>query len=355
MHQDEVIRIIFQRDLGSDTAGHRESGDTAGTDERVDLAAGDDLHQLTEQDAGNSIEDEGQQTKGHDEEDAPVQEAFAGHGTADCQTQEQGGNVDDLILGGFVQTIDNTGLLHQVTQHQRRDQRSSIRRNNGDGDGDKHRENDDSAVGNFTRSIFHMDLAIFPGSQGLHDRRLNDRDQGHIGISGNRDRAEHMRSDLGCDINGCRAVNGTDGTDGSGFSKTPAQLREQFGQNTAQDQGTVNTKLSGSAEDNHLRHRQQRTEVDHRTYTDEDEEREKFSGNTGIIDDFHEADTGIHAQVRQNTAETDGQQQGRFIFLDDGQCDQHKTNHKHDTVLPAEMVKRVKNTAEIHNCSSQPA
>ena len=67
MHQDEVIRIIFQSDLGCDTAGHRESGDTAGTDERVDLAAGDDLHQLTEQDTRNGIENKSQQTESHDE------------------------------------------------------------------------------------------------------------------------------------------------------------------------------------------------------------------------------------------------------------------------------------------------
>ena len=164
-----------------------------------------------------------------------------------------------------------------------------------------------------------------------------------------------MRRDLGCNVNGSRAVNGTDGTDGSGFGKTPAQLREEFRQNAGQDQRAVNTKLAGSSEDDHFRHGQQRTEVDHRTHTDEDEEREKFGGNTGVIDDFHEADTGIHTQVGQNTAKTDGQQQGRFIFLDDGQCDQHKTNQEHDTILPADMVKGFKNTAEIHNVSSQPA
>ena len=164
-----------------------------------------------------------------------------------------------------------------------------------------------------------------------------------------------MRRDLGSNINGGRAVNSTDSSDGGGFSKTPAHLREEFRKNTSKNQGAVNTELAGSTEDDHLRHGQQRTEVDHRTHTDEDEEREKFGGNTGVIDDFHEADTGIHTQVCQNTAEADRQQQGRFIFLDDGQCDQHKTNQEHDTILPADMVKGFKNTAEIHNVSSQPA
>ena len=203
-----------------------------------------------------------------------------------------------------------------------------------------------------------MDHAVLLGGQGLHDRRLDDRDQGHVGIGGHGDRAQHMGRDLGRDINGGRAVNGADGTDGSGFREAPVQGGDEFREDAAQDQGAVNTELTGSAQDDHFRHSQQRAEVDHRSDTDKDQEREQFGGDTGVIKDFHEPRLfqavdldGLvsgHTQVRQHAAEADGQKQVRFIFFDDRQPDQHEADHKHYDFFPAEEIKRVNNTAEVH-------
>ena len=44
--------------LRGDPSGHRERADSAGADQRVNLPAGQDFHQLTKENAGGGIENE---------------------------------------------------------------------------------------------------------------------------------------------------------------------------------------------------------------------------------------------------------------------------------------------------------
>ena len=72
----------------------------------------------------------------------PVEEAFGDHGGADRQPQEEGGDVDDLVLCRFVQPVDHAAFLEQVAQHQGGDERGGIRGDQADDDGHHQGEDD---------------------------------------------------------------------------------------------------------------------------------------------------------------------------------------------------------------------
>ena len=110
---------------------HRHGGNACGTDQRVDLAAGERVHHLAAQDTCGGAEREGDQAQHDDEQGAGVEEGVGGGGAADRQCQEDGDNVHQLIAGGLLDTIDNAALLHQVAQHQHTDQNSGIRHDAG--------------------------------------------------------------------------------------------------------------------------------------------------------------------------------------------------------------------------------
>ena len=59
VHEKVVVWVFLLSDLMDDTSGHRNGGDTSGTNHWVDLAFGDEAHKLSTQETADSGDDEG--------------------------------------------------------------------------------------------------------------------------------------------------------------------------------------------------------------------------------------------------------------------------------------------------------
>ena len=110
------------------------------------------------------------------------------------------------------------------------------------------------------------------------------------------------------------------------------------------------TELCGCAEDHQLRIRENRAEVNHRADTDE-----QISGNSSLlIPMLNKVDSAPiscspfssvwvtapeKGNVHHDGAEAQGQQQGGFHVLFDGEIDQNRADQPHDDVLPCEELK----------------
>ncbi|OQA21505.1 MAG: hypothetical protein BWY63_01235 [Chloroflexi bacterium ADurb.Bin360] len=151
------------------------------------------------------------------------------HRAADCQTQEQRGNVDDLILRGFAQALDHARFPHQIAQHERGNQWGRLGDQNADGDGNNDGEHDQRKLGDGTRGVFHMRAPFFTSGQQAHNGRLNDGDQAHVRICHHGDDARHSRvgrqalrgrilhQQLIGDVNARGTINGANNADAGGF------------------------------------------------------------------------------------------------------------------------------------------
>ena len=82
MHEQEVRRVLFLADLGRYTSCHRNSRNACGTDERVDLAAGEDIHEVTDEEAADCCECESNETDDDDHDGLELQEVL----TDSCST-----------------------------------------------------------------------------------------------------------------------------------------------------------------------------------------------------------------------------------------------------------------------------
>lgn len=208
---------------------------------------------------------------------------------------------------------------------------------------------------------------------------LNDRDEGHVGISGNGDRTEQLGSQTGGDEDRGRAVSAADDTDGGGLLVSEAH-------ELGTDIGHEDTELSGSAEQQGLGVRDQGTEVGHRADAHEDQagvdaelnaevqnveqteangaadcprgkHRIGYAGFRHLCQEFlrdgrsseevpmdmssGEQDLVEHVRtgkVGAQHTERDGQEQQRLKALHDGQIQQDKGNGDHDEAFPVAFL-----------------
>ena len=201
MHEQEVTGILALAFLLGDTRSHRNSGNTGRADERVDLLAfrQENVHELGKQDAAGRAAHEGDDAHGEDAERHRAEEGLGLRRSADGDAEENDDDVHELVLRGLGQTVDHAALTEQVAEHQAADQRSCARNEQSDERGDGNRENDLFLLGNRTQGV-HADHALLLRGQAAHDGRLDDRDERHVGISGNGDRAEQLGGQPGRDI-----------------------------------------------------------------------------------------------------------------------------------------------------------
>ena len=352
MHEKEVGRIFLLTDLLGNTCCHRNGGNTCGTDERVDLVLGsENVHQLCEQNAACGTETECNDTHDDDLDRIEIQEVGSNGGCTDRNTEEDGDDVHQFVLCGLAETFADAAFLPQVTEHQTADQRCCGRNEEGNEDGNNDREQDLFGLGNGAEGR-HLDHALFLGGEELHDRRLDDGNECHVGVSSNGDRTEQIRIQHGSGVNSRRTVSTADDTDGSS-----SLLRESEQNGT--DEGNEDTDLSGSTEQQGLGVCNQRSKVSHCTDTDEDQTRI----DTGLDTDIEEVKKttvskdltvaviigvgSIHkvcpkicmvqtctGQVGKKHTECDTEQQKRFKLLDDRKVHQTEGNDNHDQVAP---------------------
>src|SRR5699024_8609005 len=126
---------------------------------------------------------------------------------------------------------------------------------------------------------------------------------------------------------GRRAVSRTDDTDGSRVLNVESKDCREY-------DGKEDTKLGGSAKQEHLRIGKKGTEVDHRSNTDKQQERECFrSLNSGFKQPLHDTvrfsgafhklvQSAASGNVDQDRAKAHRKKKGRFVILLDREVDQ---------------------------------
>ena len=186
-----------------------------------------------------------------------------------------------------------------------------------------------------------MDTAFFVSSYEPDRKRLDNRNQSHIGIGCHCNRShivrtKHLRyKDRG------RAVRSSDDTDGCSVFKIKAQQ-------TGDQDCSKDTKLCGRTEQKQHRLAEQGAKINHSSDTDKQQDRHSLrcfnSGLKKPLDDTrcrnlslnHLVDhTGI-GKIHQNCTKSQRQQQRRLIFLFDRQPYEHNTHHIHDQLLPGD-------------------
>ena len=149
-----------------------------------------------------------------------------------------------------------------------------------------------------------------------------------------------------------------------GPSAAPMMPMEVEAQQDRDDDGQEDTGLSSGAAQEQLGVGQQRTEVDHGADADEQQDGHSL---TGLNADLKQPvdDTGGLAQrlavlidntgqgqVDQDGAEAHGHQQRGLKSLLDGQVDQHRAHHIHNSLLPCDGEDAAYQKRKIHVISS---
>lgn len=189
MHEQEVRRVGLASLNLRNARRHGNGGDACGADEGVDLALGDEVHDLAEKHAACGREAECRQTEDDDEYGLLRQEGLTVCRCADGDAEHDGDDVGQSVLRGVAESFNNAALSEQVAEHEHTDKR---------GDGGKHESADDKhddgedyllclADGS---ELLHLDCALLLCSKKLHDGRLNNRDKSHIRICRNCYRCE---------------------------------------------------------------------------------------------------------------------------------------------------------------------
>ena len=368
MHQQEVGGVLALAHSLRNAGSHRHGGNACGTDQRVDLAAGEGVHHLAAQDTCSGTKRESNQAQHDDEQGAGVEERVGGGGAADRQCQEDGDNVHQLITSGLLDTIDNAALFHQVAQHQHTDQNGGIRHDEGNDDGDHDGEDDPLGLGHGAQ-LLHHNSALFLGGQRCHDGRLDHGHQSHVAVRCHGDGAQQLRSQTRGDEDGSRAVCTADDGDGSGLL-----LGEVHQAGSSQQAGahvsTKDTELSGSAQQQALGVGDQGCEVGHGADAEEDQRRVdaqldahvEHIGQAAVVQDLDPhrvleavTDEVLHmehaaaGQVCQDHAKCHGQQDQGLKLFDNGQVEQKAAHADHHRVQPAARLAEPRETGALEN------
>ena len=240
MHQQEIGGIPLLALYLRHTGGHGDGGDAGRADEGVDLAFGDDIHQVADEQTAGSGKDKGGQTHKDDLEGLGAQELIRSGSSAHGDAQEDGDDVHQGVLSGVGQTVGDAALLKQVAQHQAAQQGGHGGQHQTGDDGDHNGEENLLCLGDGAK-LLHLDLAHLLGGQQTHNRRLNQGNQRHVGVGRNGNGAQQVGSQRFGQPNCGGAVGTADDSDGGG-------LRALEAQGNGTDQGDVDTKLSGSAQ-----------------------------------------------------------------------------------------------------------
>ena len=359
VHQQEVGAVVLCANGLGNTCGHGNGGNAGGTNEGIDLALGDEAQDLADQQATNGSEAEGEQTQSDDGQSLGLQEDLAAGSSTDGQTQHDGADVAECVLGNVAQTIHNAAFTQQVTQHQHTDQRSGVRQQQSADGGNHDGENHLLRLADRTQ-LLHLDLALLVGGQQLHDGGLHQGDQSHVAVSGHGNGSHQVGSQLVGGVDSGGAVSTADDADSRSLLGSEQMLAADL-DHVGHDKGHIDAKLSTGAHQQRDGVGDQGTEVRHGTDGKEHDTGEEAgldahihdAQNTGFIPVFHFAveiiEGAAHRQVGQEHTKCDGQEQQGLKLFDDGQIQQHEGDEDHHAVLPL-----VSQSSETGLCQQLP-
>ena len=393
MHQQEVAGIGLLTHLLRDAGSHRHGGDTGRADKGIDLFLQEQVHELSQQHAACRTEAEGHDTHGEDGQGLAAEEGSAGSGSTNRHAQEDGDDVHQLVLCRLAETIGNTALLEEVTQHQAGNEGRGGGNQQGHEDGDHHGEDDLLLLADLAQRL-HDDLTLLLRGQQLHDGRLDHGDKSHVGVSRHGDGAQQGRCQHGGDEDRRRTVSTADDTHGGG-------LRAGKSQQTAAHIGHKDTDLRRSTQQQALGVGDQRAKVGHGAHAHEDEAGidaqlnaqiedinktggeslshrhrgehvstdtqlrhlgEELSGDRCAAKEIPvdmsagEEDLVVHSctgQVGHQHTDGDRHQQQGLKLLDDAEEQQHAGDEDHHRAFPVisyEKLEKSRLFAEIDNC-----
>ena len=361
LHENEVGGIVLERNLVGDAGGHRNGRNTGGTDERVDLLLGEEVHKLSHQDARGGADAERDETERKNAESRTREELLAGKLGADGKAEHDRHDIDERI-GHRIGNTRNGGtrFLGEVAEHQSADKRNGRRKKNRAEKEHHEREADLLDLLDLTKSG-HLDKTLVLGRKSVHDRGLNDRNESHVRIGRNRDSAQEIGSKTRGEPNRRRTVGAADDTDRGGrlYGIDVTEEPGNAGRETeSSEEREEDTELSGTAEKRHSRVGDKGTKVRHSAYAHEDHDREYARIDTESKEVMKEAAglddaaghngnaalkerdrTGVHHRgsrnacertVGEKSAEADRQKKKRLKALDDGEVEHQNADRNHD-------------------------
>jgi len=121
VHQQVIVFIVFQAYFVGYARGHRHGRYARGTDERVDFRFGKAVHQFRQQYARSRGDGERDNAEHQNTQRFGFQELAGLQFGSDRQSQQNGGDVAEVVLQGFGQTLRHAGFFNQVAERQRAD------------------------------------------------------------------------------------------------------------------------------------------------------------------------------------------------------------------------------------------
>jgi len=330
MHEQVVVLVLPLALVLHNPRRHGIRGNPGRPDQRIDLPPAQETHEFAQQEAAHRVDDDRHQTQTQDQERLLLQKGVAFHRSSDGQPQEKRADTGNFILARMRQPLHRTRRLEKIPQHDHAHQRQPLRRDQPGHPGDHQREKHQRRFRNPALGIGHPDPPLFPSRHQAHDRRLQDRDQRHVTVRRHRGGRQQVRGELRGNKDHRRTVAGPDHPDGDGlFFIEPRPEGQAHGQK--------NTQLSGRTEKQDLGIGQQRGEIRHRPDPDENQQREKFTDDSRLIQGSQDP-VVLHdpaqRQVDQETSEADRYQQQRLHALRHTQPQQHPGARQHDQVRP---------------------
>ena len=353
MHQQEVGGVGLSSLCLGHTGGHGDSGNTRRADEGIDFAPGDEAEEFSQQHAASGGEAEGHKAQGDDPQGLGPQEHQAVGGGAHSGAQHDGDDVAEGVLGGVREALHTTGLPEQVAQHQHTDERSHRGQHQHAEDGDHNGEDNLFGLAHLPQLV-HLNLPLLLGGKHPHNGRLDERNQGHVGVGGHRNGGQQLRGQAVGEEDGSGSVGAANDGDGGrlgGGEHGLATDDNVVPQEVRQGEGHVDTELGGGPQQEADGVGDKGTKVGHCAHAHKDEAGEDAGLNPHVDDAQHagvvpgQALGGgvVHkarqGEVRQQHTKGDGQQQQGLEALFDGHVQQDEGDQDHDPLLPGHRYK----------------
>ena len=121
VHEQEVLIVLLLAHLVDDAGAHRECGDAACADHRIDLLLSEQIYEFGEEHAADGIENECHETEAEHLKRVRMQEVFRAHGRGDRDAEEDRDEVREHFLRRFGDGIEHAAFADQVAEHEAAD------------------------------------------------------------------------------------------------------------------------------------------------------------------------------------------------------------------------------------------
>ncbi|SAR70976.1 Uncharacterised protein [Klebsiella pneumoniae] len=283
MHQQEVLPVRFQTHLVRHPRRHRHRRHPRRADQRVDFVPAEHVHQLRHQHPGGGPHAEGDHPQHQDPQRLRLQELVRHQLGPHRQPEEDGDDVDQRVLHRIAQPLHHAALAHQVAEAEHPQQRRGVRQQERHQQ-QQHRREEDLLPLTHRAQLHHADLPLLIRGQRLHDRRLDQRHQRHIGVRRHRDGPQQLRRQLARQVNRRRAVGAADDADGRRLRQGEADDAEVV-QRQRPEHGGEDPELRRRPQQQGARVSQQRAEIGHRPDAHKDDQRRDARANRHLIED----------------------------------------------------------------------